>query len=64
VIVGETDVAGWAGAITGLLEDQPRRADLSERGLARAREEFAWPVVARRYLEFFDSILGAKARGA
>jgi glycosyltransferase involved in cell wall biosynthesis len=60
VIVGEKDDAGWAAAITNLLEDQAFRAELASRGLQRAQDEFAWPIVARRYLEFFDSILESK----
>jgi hypothetical protein len=32
------------------------RRELAERGLRRARQEFAWPVVARRHLEFFDEL--------
>ena len=58
VIVDEKDDAGWARAIAGLLEDPRRRAELAEHGLQRAHTEFAWPIVARRYLDFFDSILG------
>jgi glycosyltransferase involved in cell wall biosynthesis len=57
VIVGEQDEPGWTRAITELLEDPARREELAARGLRRAHEEFAWPVVARRYLEFFDTIL-------
>lgn len=64
VIVGEKDVAGWTEAITALLEDPARREELAERGLARAHREFAWPVVARRYLDFFESIVEAKERVA
>jgi glycosyltransferase involved in cell wall biosynthesis len=56
LIVGEKDEPGWVRAITELLEDREKRADLAARGLARARDEFAWPVVARRYLDFFDAI--------
>jgi glycosyltransferase involved in cell wall biosynthesis len=57
VIVGEQDEAGWTRALSELLEDPARRAELAARGLQRARDEFAWPVVARRYVNFFDAIL-------
>jgi glycosyltransferase involved in cell wall biosynthesis len=60
LIVGERDIAGWARAIAGLLEDQHRRDELAERGLERVHREFAWPVVARSYLDFFDSIVHTK----
>jgi glycosyltransferase involved in cell wall biosynthesis len=56
-IVGERDAAGWKAAITDLIGDEPRRRELSVRGIERARSEFAWPVVARRYLDFFEQIL-------
>ena len=57
VIVGEADEAGWVEAIGRLLADPVRRGELAARGLQRAHDEFAWPVVARRYLDFFDAIL-------
>jgi phosphatidyl-myo-inositol dimannoside synthase len=57
VIVGERDEAGWARAIADLLNDPRKRGDLAARGLQRAHQEFAWPVVAQRYLDFFDSIV-------
>jgi phosphatidylinositol alpha-1,6-mannosyltransferase len=60
IIVGERDEQGWANAITELLESPDRRRELTARGLDRAHDEFAWPVVARRYLEFFESILSSR----
>jgi glycosyltransferase involved in cell wall biosynthesis len=57
IIVGEKDEAGWIRAVSDLVEDRPRRLELAARGLERAHAEFAWPVVARRYLDFFASIL-------
>jgi glycosyltransferase involved in cell wall biosynthesis len=60
VIVGEKDDHGWAEQITALINDGQRRSELAARGLQRAREEFAWPVVARRYLEFFEATLSSR----
>jgi glycosyltransferase involved in cell wall biosynthesis len=60
VIVGEKDEAGWAEAIAELLENPRRRAEFAAGGLQRAHDEFAWPVVARQYLDFFDCILESK----
>jgi glycosyltransferase involved in cell wall biosynthesis len=60
IVVGESDTAGWTRAIEGLVQDRTHRRELAERGLQRAHAEFAWPIVARRYLEFFDSILDRK----
>ncbi|HEY8210646.1 MAG TPA: glycosyltransferase family 4 protein [Myxococcaceae bacterium] len=56
VVVPESNVGAWTAALDRLLASERERAELSGRGLARAREHFAWPVVARRYLEFFDQL--------
>jgi glycosyltransferase involved in cell wall biosynthesis len=60
VIVGEADEAGWCRALTKLLQDPDRCRELAGRGLERARTEFAWPVVARRYLDFFEQVLASR----
>lgn len=56
-VVDEGDEDGWARAVGGLLESPGRRAELKARGLERARAVFAWPVVARRHLDFFEEVL-------
>jgi glycosyltransferase involved in cell wall biosynthesis len=60
LIVGEKDEAGWCRALTELLQDSARRQELAVRGLERARTEYAWPVVAQRYLDFFEQVLGSR----
>jgi len=55
--VGERDETGWRHALADLLESPARRAELSARGLDRAHALYAWPVIARRHLEFFDELL-------
>jgi glycosyltransferase involved in cell wall biosynthesis len=45
----ETDAASIAAALTGLLDDEPRRRHLAEAGLARARE-FTWRASAEAHL--------------
>jgi glycosyltransferase involved in cell wall biosynthesis len=57
MIVPERDPARWAETIDRVSADDALRADLSTRGMARARAEFAWPVVARRHLDFFEEVL-------
>ena len=47
--VSEGDIAALAGAILSLLDDEPRRRELAERGLARV-SELDWSVVAEREL--------------
>src|SRR5262249_25192302 len=57
VVVGEADLPGWGKALADLLESPARRAELARRGLERA-QDFSWPRVARRHIEFFEELLG------
>jgi glycosyltransferase involved in cell wall biosynthesis len=56
IVVGESDVAGWTQAIQNLLASPARRRELGDRGLELAKTRYAWPVVARQYLSFFDQL--------
>lgn len=57
VIVGESDAAGWSSAIGRMLADEDLRRSLAAKGRARAETEFAWPLIARRHLDFFAELL-------
>jgi phosphatidylinositol alpha-1,6-mannosyltransferase len=57
LLVDEANVASWTSAIDRVLGDPALRRDLSARGLARAHEKFAWPVVARAHLRFFEELM-------
>ena len=50
----------WARALDRHLADPETRGLMSARH--RARHHFAWPVVARRHLDFFDALLEARAQ--
>jgi glycosyltransferase involved in cell wall biosynthesis len=63
-VVPERDVGAWTAALDELLGDARRRDELAERGLARARSEYAWPVVARRYLDFLTELVDDRSRRA
>ena len=58
IVLPEADDGAWADAIDQLLEDGVRRAELTARALERVRAHYAWPVVARAHLEFFEDLLG------
>jgi len=60
LVLGEEDESGWTKRIEELLESPSRRRELGEKGLARARSTYAWPVVARGYLDFFEELLDAR----
>ncbi|MGH8011179.1 MAG: glycosyltransferase family 4 protein [Candidatus Binataceae bacterium] len=57
IIVGEQDEDGWVRELERMLEDSRARAEIARRGLERAHAVYAWPVVARRHLEFFGELL-------
>ena len=56
VIVPERDERAWTDALRRLLTNPAERHTHAAAARARAHEEFAWPVIARRYLSFFDEI--------
>ena len=56
ILVPENDPAAWAREIERLLSDRAVRGDLSARSVERARSTFAWPVVARAHLDFFEEL--------
>jgi len=56
VVVGEQDIGGWALAVEQLLASPARRTELGQAGLELARSRYAWPIVAREYLAFFESL--------
>jgi len=58
-IVPEADRGSWLRTIGELLESPAMRADLARRGRERAEQVFAWPVVARQHLTFFDELLSS-----
>jgi len=56
-VVAEGRVESWTAGIDRLLTDDAARRDAARRGLERARAHFAWPVVAREHLRFFESLV-------
>lgn len=56
-VLPEADRAAWTSCLDVLLSDSAARQELAARGLERAREHFAWPVVARQHLAFFNELL-------
>jgi glycosyltransferase involved in cell wall biosynthesis len=56
-VVAEDAVGEWTAAMASLLSDPQRRRELASRGQARAHERYAWPVVARAHLAFFEELM-------
>ena len=61
LIVEEDNEAAWSSAISKVLDNPGYRTELATRGIDRAHTHFAWPVIARRHLEFFDQVLENRA---
>jgi glycosyltransferase involved in cell wall biosynthesis len=55
-IVPEADEPAWVSALTELTTDATLRQALADRGHARAREVYDWPIVARQFLDFFREV--------
>jgi len=55
-VVPEKDVTLWSKTIAELLESPQRRSEMRARGIAAASDQYAWPVVAKQYIDFFDSL--------
>ncbi len=56
-VLPEADAEAWTAALAELLERPELRHELAARGRERAVARFAWPVVARAHLDFFESLL-------
>jgi glycosyltransferase involved in cell wall biosynthesis len=57
VIVAERDEIAWTHALRSLLNNPEKRHEIADAARARVHGEFAWPAIARKYLEFFDELL-------
>lgn len=59
LLVEECNSRAWAEQLDALEHDADRRRALGTRGLEQARTRFAWPVIARQHLRFFDEVCRA-----
>lgn len=55
-ILAEDATAEWTAALETLLTDPIARDDYARRGRRRALERFAWPIIARQHLDFFETL--------
>jgi glycosyltransferase involved in cell wall biosynthesis len=61
-VVGEADQEGWTKTIGTLLDNPARRSVMGSHGRERAESQFAWPIVARKHLAFFEEVLTGPLR--
>jgi len=64
VIVPEGIPQAWAQELAALIDSPHRRRELGARGLSRAHDRFAWSIVARQHLAFFEQLLEARPPAA
>ncbi len=57
LVLPETDPAAWVAGLASLLDSPARRRELAAAGRERACQRYAWPVVARQHLRFFQQLL-------
>jgi glycosyltransferase involved in cell wall biosynthesis len=57
VILPERDAPAWTAAIDRLLGHDAVLREYAARGRERANARFAWPVVARAHLAFFNALM-------
>jgi glycosyltransferase involved in cell wall biosynthesis len=60
IVAREGDETAWIEAVERLLTDATARSELGARGLARATKVYAWPTVARGYLDFFEELAASR----
>jgi glycosyltransferase involved in cell wall biosynthesis len=60
IVLPEAHAAAWTVGIAELLESPARRAELGAWGRAKAEASYAWPIVARMHLDFFEKLLSEK----
>ena len=63
VYVTPNDEEEYARAITALMDDEPRRAQMGKRGRARVEQELAWSYQRRAYLGVYQQLTGATGAG-
>jgi glycosyltransferase involved in cell wall biosynthesis len=61
VLVSGESPGDWSRAIEVTVRDNEHRQKMSAHGLARVHERFAWPIVARQHLDFFEVLVAGHA---
>jgi glycosyltransferase involved in cell wall biosynthesis len=64
VVVSERDETAWTRALRDLLNSPEKRRAIADTARSRVDDEFAWPAIARKHLEFFDALLQTGAPSA
>ncbi|MGL6075786.1 MAG: glycosyltransferase family 4 protein [Fimbriiglobus sp.] len=60
LVLPEADISAWTNAIGGLLDSPGERIRLGAAGRERAESVFAWSVIAKQHIQFFEELLSKK----
>jgi phosphatidylinositol alpha-mannosyltransferase len=64
VTVPAGDAVALTNAVAGLVEDEPRREAMGRAARSLAVERYAWPRIAERLVEVYESVVDASHRRA
>lgn len=57
ILCRERNFNDWLDAFNQLLDDPDLRHNYSKKGLAHTHLQYAWPLVANRFIEFFRTVI-------
>jgi phosphatidyl-myo-inositol dimannoside synthase len=60
-VVPEANVNAWTAALGNLIDNTALRQEMASRSRERALQDFAWPVIAKKHLDFFEEMLSKPA---
>jgi glycosyltransferase involved in cell wall biosynthesis len=60
VVCPEGEVNGWRDAIGRLIDAPSQRVGYIKKGLDRAHSIYAWPIIAKQHLVFFEELLDSR----
>jgi glycosyltransferase involved in cell wall biosynthesis len=61
-VVGEKDEDGWVRALETLLESPELQQECIQKGQEQVHQTYAWPIVAKQYLQFFEAQVSRAGR--
>ncbi len=61
-VVGEKDEDGWVRGLENLLESPELQQTYIQQGLEQVHQTYAWPVVAKQYMQFFEAQVSCEGK--
>jgi glycosyltransferase involved in cell wall biosynthesis len=61
ILVTPADADAIAGAVLGLVDDEPRRRAMGEAARRTAEQRYSWPRIAGRLADIYAGLVGTPA---